>query len=194
MSEFSELTESKVLALLGIDDKNRWILYDEKLKKFFEHIANNLDEDNILTPEEIRQYEALLACGEYKEGEELSDELKELEHCFPGIFTVTDESIEEMQREIEFLKKDTAEREDRIVRMEEAQRKQQLATESNMKRSIELDYEEKLLTDECLEKAKKLEDLQKSNQQSALQQKQAHMQPVSRRIEIHFQVVNDFLW
>lgn len=149
------------------------------MKKFFDYLSENLDEDNILTPEEVCQYEALLASGEYKEGDELTEELKNLEKCFPGIFAVTDESIEDMQREIEFLKKDTAEREDRIMRMEEAQKKQLMTIESNQKQSLELEYQKKLLAEECLEKAKVLDDLQKSNTKSVVELKQAYVQQVS---------------
>lgn len=179
MEPSGKLTESIVLAQLGVNDKNQWMLYDEKLKPFFEYIAANLDQDNILTPEEVFQYDSLLTSGAYKEGDELAEELKELEKCFPGIFSVTDGSIEEMQRELGFLKKNTAEREDRIVQIEQAQRKQLLAIESNRKQYIELEYQEKLLTDECLEKARTLENLQKSNQTSVLQSKHTYIQPVS---------------
>lgn len=178
-----KLSTSKVLATIGLDEKNQWLLYDGEMRKFLEYIAENLYGDNVLTNEEVMQYETLKDSGELKTGEELSEQLKELEQCFPGIFDVTDKSIEEMQLEIEFLKKDTAEREKRISRMQETQRKQEIAVAQSQKRIDELDYLEKLQIEECTEKSKRLEDLQKCNHKAVVELKELYLQPVSETME-----------
>lgn len=172
------LTNSKVLKELGLNEKNQWILYDEKAKKFFEYLAGNIDEENILTKTETEALEEIKAAGKFLEGDALTEELKTLETYFPGILSVTDESIEEMEQELKFLQADTKEREERIRRMEETQKQQLKEKEVLEKRNIELDYQVKMLAEESLDKAQKLEEHQKSNQKMILEFKQT-FEPVS---------------
>lgn len=173
------LLNSKVLKKLGLDDKNQWILYDDKARAFFEYLSENLDEGNILTQKELEQFEDLKATGKYLElGEALDEELKALESHFPGILALTDES-QEIEDELKFLEQETAEREARIARMIESGKKQLREMEIIEKHSNELDYTEKTLTNECLKDAEDLSERQKKNQQKVLQLKQTYIQPVS---------------
>jgi chromosome segregation ATPase len=173
------LQSSKVLVELGLNEKNQWILYDEKPRKFFEYIAENLDEDNILTEKELKKYNDLVSAGLFLEGEALTEQMKTLESYFPGILSITDESVEEMERELKFLEADTQEREARILRMEETEKQLSNEIEVLEKKQIEIDYQEKQLTLECTEKAKILTELQQSNQQLIIHLNEIYTQPVS---------------
>lgn len=51
------MENSQILRELGLNDKNQWILFDEKARKFLEYIDKNLDSDNVLTDKELLQYE-----------------------------------------------------------------------------------------------------------------------------------------
>lgn len=173
-----KLLESKVLKDLGMDEASQWMLYDDNLKEFFEHLAN-LDEDNILTDEELKQYKELKAAGLYVEGEELEEKLKEVELRFPGILTITGEEVEEMERELAFLEADCNEREERIERMKKADEKQLKEISEIEEKYQELDYQENLLTEELEQKAAKLSNLQKSNQQMVRELNEIYAEPVS---------------
>ena len=71
-----KLENSKVLKDIGLDEKNKWILHEEKAQKFFEFIANNVDNSNILTNFELFEYEKLVEAGKVLNDEELERELK----------------------------------------------------------------------------------------------------------------------
>jgi HAUS augmin-like complex subunit 3 len=173
------LQDSKTLKELGLNEKNQWVLFDDKPKAFFEHLAANIDSDNILSESELKQYEELCASGQFLEGDALTEELKALESHFPGILTISDEEINEMERELEFLENDTKERKERIVRMEDCQKRQLRDIEALEKKHFDMDYQGKQLEEECLEKASILSDLQKSNQKKIADLKQTYTQPVS---------------
>lgn len=173
------LQQSKVLKDLGLTEKNQWILQDEKVRPFFEYLAENFDDENILTPAEYEQYKDLVASGQFLEGEALSQELQELELKFPGISTITDESVEELEREVAFMKQQIKEQDSRVARMEEYKRNQLKEIEALEDKNQELDYQEDLLTKDCLEKSKALEELQISNQHMVAELRQSYTQPVS---------------
>lgn len=174
-----KLLKSKVLKNLGLTDKNQWMLYDDKSQKFFEYLADNLDEDNILSPEELARIAEIEAAGNYLEGDALNEELKKLESSFPGILTITDESTEEVERELEFFQNELKEREERIARMEETKKQQLKKLERLDRQQTDLKYQEKLLTEQCLKKAQVLQDLQRTNQEKISELKQSYIQPVS---------------
>lgn len=174
------LKESKFLQALGLDEKNEWMLYDENMKKFFEYLAANFDDDNILTEEDTKMCEDLKAKGGYLEGEALTEALKELETTFPGILTITDEDLENKKQELKLLEDENFERDERIARMEETRKTQQRDIEALEKRHFEVDYQLKFVTKECLEKADELSELQKSNQQKIAQLSQIYTQPVRK--------------
>jgi hypothetical protein len=48
------LKDSKTLKELGLNEKNEWILYDEKPKAFFEFLTQSIDADNILSEAQQR--------------------------------------------------------------------------------------------------------------------------------------------
>lgn len=173
------LQQSKVLKDLGLTEKNQWILQDEKVRPFFEYLAENFDNENILTPAEYEQYKDLVASGQFLEGEALSQELQELEMKYPGISTITDESVEELEREVAFMNQQIKEQDSRVTRMEEHKRNQLKEIEALEDKNQELDYQEDLLTKDCLEKSKALEELQIANQYMVAELRQSYTQPVS---------------
>lgn len=173
------LLKSNVLKEIGLSEKNQWILFDDQAKTFFNHLAENLDSDNILTQQELMQFEEIKAAGKFLEADVLTEELKNLESYFPGILSITNESIEDMQQELNFLQADTKEREDRIQLMEDTKKQQQKKIGDLERRNMELDYQVELLSKESLEKAQNLEELQKTNQKNVQELKQIYIQQVS---------------
>lgn len=174
------LMDSEVLKSLGLDEKSEWMLYDEKARKFFEYIANNLDGDNVLTVDELKAYQEIVAAGTYLKGEALSDELRSLESFFPGILTITEEQIKEHERELAMLKADTASRTDRISRMKETALNQQRDVERFEKKRVDLEYQENILTQEAIVMSAQLEEQQKLNLQRTKDLKQTYIEPVSK--------------
>lgn len=174
-----KLQKSGVLKNLGLDEKNTWILYDEAPRDFFEHLAANLDEANILTEIEYEQYKDLLVSSQFLEGDALTEELKELESQFPGILEINDDSIEELEQEFKQLESEQRDRVDRIARMEETVKQQRKYNAELEMKSFDLDYQEDQVTKECIEKVKKLSELQESNQLKIVQLTQTYMQLVS---------------
>lgn len=191
--EMDNLQGSKSLQKLGLNEKNQWILYDEKPKAFFEHINMYIDNENILSEQEQKQYEELCASGQYLEGDALTDELKALESHFPGILTIDDGEIDKFERELEFLEKDTQERKDRIKRMEETEKRQLRDIEANDKKHFEFDYQGKHLQEQCFQKASALMELQKSNQKKVVDLKEVYIQPVNMKISFDDKKFHAFL-
>lgn len=175
-----ELIEnSQVLKLIGLDEKNKWILQEQKASNFFEYITKNLDESNILTDSEIKEYEDLLAAGRVLNDDELEKEMKEIEIAFPGFFSVTDEKLEDMEEKIQKLQSEISERSDRISRMDDAGCEQSKEIRDLEKKSIEVNLQLKFVTEQCMEKAKQLTLIQKSNNQKVSNLNQIYIQSVS---------------
>ena len=173
------LKNSTTLKELGLDDKNQWLLYDDKARKFFEYLSENIDNQNILSQPEIIKYEELKAAEQYQRpGYALDEELKALEAHFPGIFSITDESINEIKQELNCYDL-TSEREASIERMIESEKKALIETEAIEAQLCELECQEKTLADESLQKAKILSELQKESQRLVMLLKQTYVDPVS---------------
>jgi HAUS augmin-like complex subunit 3 len=158
------LRDSKTLKALGMNEKNQWILYDEKPKGFIEHLSSNIDNNNILSEIELKQYEELCAACQFLEGDTLLEELKALESHFPGILTANDEEIETAESELKFLENGTRERKNRIKRMENSEKKQLKVIEAIEKRHFELNYQHNHLEKDSMQKSNVLSELQKTNQ------------------------------
>lgn len=173
------LQDSKTLRALGLNEKNHWVLYDEKPKAFFEYIAANIDSFTYLSEAEQYQFSELYAAGHFLESDALTEELKNLECHFPGILTINDEEIDEKKRDLDFLNQDVRERKERVVRMCESERRQLRDIEALEKKHFELDYQEKQLVNDSLQKAGELMKLQKSNQSRIMDLKQTYLLPVS---------------
>jgi len=172
------LRKSKTLKKLGLNGKNEWILHDEKATKFFDWMSENLEDDNILSEEELRRYEELVKSGQYLEGEALEQEMKELQASFPGIMSITEEIIEEQERKLQLLESDSAQRSDRIKRMGEAEKKQSLKFTEMADAKHELECQLKIVVEDCVAKAETLSDLSRSNQKSIAHVKDSFVLPV----------------
>ena len=152
-----KLENSKVLKDIGLDEKNKWILHEEKAQKFFEFLANNVDNSNILTNSELFEYEKLIEAGKVLNDEQLEAELKNIEESFPGFFSVNDDELEEMEEEVKRLEADINERSDRLSRMKDCDG-EQLKTITELERiNGENALKERLLTEECLKRSSELE-------------------------------------
>lgn len=175
----STLLESILLRNLCVNEKNNWILCDEAPRKFFQYLAATVDDSNVLDNLELELYKDLCQSGQFQSGGSLTEELIELESSFPGIMLLTEEQIEEMKEELEFLEADNVKREERITSMEGIQKCLLKEIEVIRNKSQELNYQEKISRIESLEKANQLVELQKSNQQSIFTLSQIYTQPVS---------------
>lgn len=171
------LENSKVLKLLGLDDQTKWILQDEKAQKFLEYIAANLDESNILTDSEIREYEELQAAGLVLDDLELEKEMKNVEYTFPGFFSVTDEKIQDLEEEVQILEEETRERSERLERMQEYEHEQLKELARIEKENQEVLVQLQLYTEECKRKADELAELQQSNAEKIAQLTEIYIKP-----------------
>ena len=170
---------SETLKSLGLNKKNEWILHDEKAQGFFQHLATNIGRENLLTEAEWKLFQDLKEAGQFMEGEALDNEIKTLESHFPGILTISNEEIEELERELKFLENDNNERKARIERMKLTEKKQLKDIAAKEAKRFELECKEKQLEQECLKKAGRLMELQKSNSTKIEELKQVYTQPVS---------------
>lgn len=173
------LENSKVLKLIGLDEKNKWILQDEKAQKFFEYIAANLDESNILTDMELKEYEDLKAANLILEGEDLEREIKNIESTFPGFFSVTDDKIEDLEEQVRLMEAEIAERTDRLARMQDCGNDQLREIARIEKENQDVLVQCKLVGDDCMKQTKQLQNLQKSNSEKIAQLNQMYIQTVS---------------
>lgn len=173
-----KLENSKVLKDIGLDEKNKWILHEEKAQKFFEFIANNVDNSNILTNSELFEHEKLIEAGKVLNDEELERELKNIEESFPGFFSVNDDELDELEAEVKKLEADINERSDRLSRIKDFEG-EQLKTITELERiNSEVALKERLLTEECLKRSSELESLQETNSQEVAQLDKIYTQPV----------------
>lgn len=205
MKQFFNNFQTNVLKELGLKDSNQWILYEEKPKKFFEHITDNLDDDNVLTDKELKFYEVsmlslclslpvsyfhslqdLVAAKQFLEGDSLSDQLKSLEFRYSGINTLTDNEVDELELDLRILEADTKDREERILRMKETHRHQLNDIVEVEKRKFERDYQETQITESCILMAQDLSKIQESNKQKTMQLNEIYTQPVSTVSCINF--------
>lgn len=172
------LENSKVLKDIGLDEKNKWILHEEKSQKFFEFITSNLDNSNILTNSELQEYEKLIEAGNVLNDEELEHELKNIEQSFPGFFSINDDELADLEDEVMKLEIDINERSERLSRMKDFE-DEQLKTIKELERAnIEIGLKERLLTEECLKRSSKLENLQETNSQETAQLNKLYTQQV----------------
>ncbi|KAL7029827.1 hypothetical protein ACKWTF_006383 [Chironomus riparius] len=174
-----KLENSKVLKDIGLDEKNKWILHEEKAQKFFEFIANNVDNSNILTNSELFEHEKLIEAGKVLNDEELERELKNIEESFPGFFSVNDDELDELEAEVKKLEADINERSDRLSRIKDFEG-EQLKTITELERiNSEVALKERLLTEECLKRSSELESLQETNSKEVAQLDKIYTQPQS---------------
>lgn len=174
-----DLRNSAILKKLGLNHKTDWLLYDEKAMKFFEHLAENIGDENILTPEELQFQDS----SDLLRNEEIQKELQLLEMHFPGILSVSRESNEEIEQEIKFLEADTAKRLLRVSLIEETEKQQLKDLEKINKSNLVLDFKVQQFIQLCNTQCGELVELQKSNQEMIRQSKDLYLQPVRHDLQ-----------
>lgn len=115
MSHLKSLGVPDAEVLVGSDYD--WLFLDNEglpLSTYFEWFSSNLSSDDVLTEEELEEYEALVARGEVLTGHQL----EEMEACLsslPGVpaknvgngqhgqIEITEEDIERMERQVDLL-------------------------------------------------------------------------------------------
>jgi hypothetical protein len=172
------LENSEVLKEIGLNEKNKWILQEEKAKRFFEFIANNIDKSNILTNSELQEYEKLVEAGKVLSDEELEKELKNIEHSFPGFFSVTDDQIAKLEDEVKRLEADINERSEGKSKMKDFESEQKKTISELEIINGEYELKERLLSEECLKRSSELESLQLSNSQATAELNKIYTQQV----------------
>jgi septal ring factor EnvC (AmiA/AmiB activator) len=173
------MEDSSILKLIGLNDKNKWILQDDQAKLFLEYVANNLDSSNILTDSEINEFELLKANGNVLDVDDLQNELKEVEMHFPGFLSVDDDTIEMLESQIKSLDNELSERNDRIRRMQEAKSAQLNEILDMERKNQNLRHQNEILVKDCLEKTHVLSKYQKSNLEKVDHLTQLYLQPVN---------------
>lgn len=169
------LSQSQALKRLGLKEKDEWLLYDDKGKKFFQYLAENVSNINILTSQEY-EFSQNQEC---LKGKELDVEVETLGNFFNGLFEASEKSIEEMEEEIRFWNSDTANSQLRTSRIEESEKHQLKMLEKTDKDKVNFSLQKQDVVSSCLAQSEKLQDLQLSNQAKIRQSKEMYLQPVS---------------
>lgn len=88
---------------MGFDCANQWILYDDRFQKFFNFFTENITDVNILTENEVLEFDELKQRGELLESTERAAKLKELEIVNPGLLQYTEEQVTAMSEDLNLL-------------------------------------------------------------------------------------------
>nr|XP_014096129.1 augmin complex subunit dgt3 [Bactrocera oleae] len=148
---------------LGFDCANQWILYDDRFQKFFNFFTENITDVNILTENEVLEFDELKQRGELLESTERAAKLKELEIVNPGLLQYTEEQVTAMSEDLNLLEHT----EDCYVSLVEEMR----GTKNKINAQLgDLENEISILTskendmlNECQNYARRLEEMQLEN-------------------------------
>ncbi|XP_063699199.1 augmin complex subunit dgt3 [Culicoides brevitarsis] len=97
-------SSNDILKKLGIDGENaQWML--ATAPEFFQWIQENVSEENILSPAEIKEYEDLKKAGKLLSDKNLTEKLQEISNENPGIDDCCEEDLEIATKRVSELRK-----------------------------------------------------------------------------------------
>ncbi|XP_022221650.2 augmin complex subunit dgt3 [Drosophila obscura] len=148
---------------LGIDSSNQWLLYDEKLEKFFKYLSVSITDANILTEQEFLQRDEMQQRSEWLRGSELAMKQQEIEAENPGLLTHTEQDVNALTAVGAAIQEATTDYAALIENMVNSKH----SINNNLSElecaATSLQNMEKNLLSDCQEKAKQLEELQGEN-------------------------------
>ncbi|XP_055381278.1 augmin complex subunit dgt3 [Condylostylus longicornis] len=160
---------SDIFKKIGLDESNQWVVYDESYQIFFSWFTASVKNNNTLTELEILEMNDLRKDGEYIQGSELDNKMSELVKSYPNILNYED--VDALNFKIELQSK--KEIYDMFYDLSQDIEKTKCALNrrvSNAEIKIqEISSQEDLLYKNCLQKARKLQELQKENRKYCLE-------------------------
>ncbi|XP_067632452.1 augmin complex subunit dgt3 [Eurosta solidaginis] len=148
---------------LGFDSANQWILYDDRFQKFFNFFTDKITDANILSENEVLEYEEMEIRNELLEVAERTEKLAELENVYPGLRNYTEYEVKNLAEELQLLEHT----EDSLSTLVEDMRCTKSKINSRLvdlenKITVVTNKENELLND-CQAKTRRLEELQREN-------------------------------
>ncbi|SPP74839.1 augmin complex subunit dgt3 [Drosophila guanche] len=154
------LSNCDLFKKLGIDSSNQWLLYDEKLEKFFKYLSVSITDDNILTELEALERDEMQQGAMWLKGSELQMKQQEIEAENPGLLTHTQQDVDALTAMSAAIEEATTD----YARLIENMVNSKHSINNNLSElecaAAALQTTEKSLLSECQEKAKQLEELQ----------------------------------
>ncbi|XP_017146098.1 augmin complex subunit dgt3 [Drosophila miranda] len=179
------LSNCDLFKKLGIDSSNQWLLYDEKLEKFFKHLSVSITDSNILTEREVLERDEMQHRANCLTGSELQLKQQEIEAENPGLLTHTQQDVDALSAVGAAIQEASADYASLIENM--ANTKQ---TINNNLIELEcaasaLQNTEKILLSDCQEKAKQLEEMQIENCKVSSEAKKAFISEPMPQLFMH---------
>ncbi|EDW32833.1 GL10192 [Drosophila persimilis] len=179
------LSNCDLFKKLGIDSSNQWLLYDEKLEKFFKYLSVSITDSNILTEQEVLERDEMQHRANWLTGSELQLKQQEIEAENPGLLTHTQQDVDALSAVGAAIQEASADYASLIENM--ANTKQ---TINNNLIELEcaasaLQNTEKILLSDCQEKAKQLEELQSENCKLSSEAKKAFISEPMPQLFMH---------
>lgn len=169
-----ELENIDTLKKLGLTEENQWILYDDNLGVFLSWINTNIDEANMLTALEIKEYDDLPVKYLYSE---LSDVLKDIEKELPDYnCNVDSDDIDGFSETLKALQETEDMLKNQNELMNNTYTEQQKILDYLNQSDLRLDCEIETLSPICSKKAASLTELQTSNQKDIQLLNQCYLQ------------------
>lgn len=95
-----------MLEKLGLNvNSAQWIMYDDRFEKFYDHLAKNVKESNMLEERTILEYEEIIEHDiehRYNDSERIKA-ISQLQEQYPGLMKDTTDDNNDLEREISDL-------------------------------------------------------------------------------------------
>lgn len=172
------MESSEILKSLGLNDKNKWILYDDKAYNFFKYCDEYLNNKNCLTEAENLIFNDFILSTEFDENIKKEDELK-----YAGILSINEDSIKENDNYATLIEEENEERLNRILKMQEYARKDKSLYETEIQSDVHL-------VNQISAKIKHLDNMQSLS----IQRNSASTRNLQSSANFLFQMPNDQLF
>lgn len=185
----SDIINSRVLKVLGLNHKNTWIVYDKAPKQLFEYLSVNFDDKqnvNILSDEEFAKFKEIQeSCGEWLNNQKVNESMKWVKENYPETDDLSDEKIRELENDLDFHTNLLIERDRRCEKLQKAINSMQQENESNEREELDLNSLERRLRESCSSSINELDQLVRENHAKVTTINSLYSQKVSL-IEINF--------
>ncbi|ALC48317.1 dgt3 [Drosophila busckii] len=158
-----QLKNSSMLKKLGFDSSMQWIFYDEQFEKFFNFLADNITDANILTEQEMLECSEMIQRDEWLSESERHLKLQQIESENPGLLKAKMEHVDALIDEIAVAKEATTAYAELIEDMHNTKHSlnKQLSEQECTTASLHNMAQERLL--ESQTRSRQLEELQREN-------------------------------
>lgn len=173
------LLDSKILKDLGLNQKNTWIIYDKAPKAFFDHLTTHFDNNNLLSEEELLQIRELEESGELLNADEIARQLSAIEEQIPDVHEMTDEHLKRLESDLDLYTNLLCNRGLRCDGIQQTMQEMQREMDALERENFELENRQRELTEVCRDEVKRLDRLTETNQMSCRTMTELVVQRVS---------------